>query len=197
MSFAGIYCLEGDWSASLHDRTTVRPLLDLIELANPRTKTVHRGVGTVEELRYYAAKWSQRQYAKFALGWFVMHGEPGRLRLGRRFVTLEEFAEMLGRGACAGKIVYFGGCSVVDDEDAVAEFRRHTAARAVCGYTSDVDWMPAAAFELLLFDELLGRTQAPAAFARLADEHGPFANQLGFRSDPPWARAAPLGVRRT
>jgi hypothetical protein len=68
----------------------------------------------------------------------------------------------------------------------IKEFRRRTRARTVCGYTTEVDWYEAIAFELLLFDTMLNQFVRPTSSNRLSTRHHSFAQKLGFRSDPKW-----------
>jgi len=150
---SGIFCLEGDWSNNLTDKSSVKPVLDLLENVNG-TNVIHRNVGTKEELSYYSSKWIQKKYDKFQVGYFAFHGEPGTLKLGGASVAIEEIGELL-EGKCAGKIIYFGSCSVLSiPEDRLNEFKKITKAKSVCGYNKDVDWIMSSAFDLLLFDAL-------------------------------------------
>lgn len=149
----GIFCLEGDWSYDLRQSTSsIRSLVELMR-ASGQVQAVYRDVGTVEEFEHYCRLWTrQKRYVDYTVGWFAMHGERGSIAIGRRSLSLDELADdLLGRGSCVGKSIYFGARSTVavDAED-LERFREKVGARVVCGYTEDVDWMEAAAFELLL-----------------------------------------------
>ena len=186
MPNAGVFCFEGDWSPDLRTRSSVRPLLELIEQER-QVDTIYRHIGTVAELEHYVKVWRQKRYGHYRLGWFAFHGEPGALFIGRKTITLEQLAHAIGRNACAGKVIFFGACSVMaEDSGSIAEFRRFTGAHTVCGFTEDVDWFEAAAFELLLLDAFSYGTQTAAVFKRSARDHKPFMRTLGFRTDPIW-----------
>ena len=148
---SGIFCLEGDWSNDLTDRSTVRPILELLGNYN-KTRMIYRNVGTKEELYYYSNKWMLKKYQDLKIGYFAFHGEPGALKIGTKSISIEEIGELL-EGQCKGKIVYFGSCSVLSiPESRIEEFKKQTKAKCVCGYRKDVDWIMSCAFDLLLFD---------------------------------------------
>ncbi len=182
--------MEGDWRPDLTARTeSVRSLLGLMEQAG-RVRAVYRDIGTVEELKHYVAIWlDQKRYANHRFGWFAFHGSPGYLHIGRRRFSLEQLGEeVFGRGACAGKTIYFASCETIAvDEKELADFRALVGAPIVCGFTEKVDWLEAAAFELLLLKTLGDyQTRTADALKLIHREHGALADRLGFHSDPPW-----------
>jgi hypothetical protein len=86
------------------------------------------------------------------------------------------------RGVCAGKILYFGSCGVLDiPKREVEAFRRTTKARCVVGYVEDVGWYAIAAFELALLEALTYYRRADAVEAWLANQYPGLARKLGFR----------------
>jgi len=175
----GVFCLEGEWTSNLASRSTVRPLLELLE-GQQIIKYIHRDVSTVEELRHLLDRWPQRQYKDYTLGYFAFHGTEGSLSIGRSSYTLDDIADAV-RGRLAGKIVYFGSCSTIDvDEDDLRSFQRATKARAVCGFTEDVDWLESAAFEMLVIDSIASYSRIDAPFKMLEKEHAGFVDRLGF-----------------
>lgn len=183
----GIFCLEGSWERRLDDRTSVLPTLDTLERLRIASY-VHRDVGTEEELYLYLKKWTQRGYSSYEVLYFAFHGVRGGIKVGRGTVTLDDLAEKL-QGKAAGRIIYFGSCSVMRDTAAVARFKRVTKAKAVCGYTKDVDWVESAAFDLLLLESLMSGDRIDARFNRLSRNFGDLTKRLGFASDPSYVRA--------
>lgn len=148
-----IYCVEAAWSSRMTDSQTVLPILDLLEKSG-RVKSVHDKVHTKDEFLTLAGRWPQRQYNDYRIGYFVGHGSPGVIHVGRNRVTLEELGTAW-KAQLTGKVVYFGSCAVFDvDPDDILRFKRATRAKAVCGYVNEVDWFEAASFELLLFQAL-------------------------------------------
>jgi hypothetical protein len=176
----GVFCIEGGWSRHLADRSSVRPLLELLENQGCVT-FIHRDAGTPGEFEFYLNKWVQRGYDRYALAYFAFHGDPGGLWIGRYWYTLEKLAELL-RGRCAGLVLYFGSCSTLDiDDDELAWFRRVTKARAVCGYNADVDWLESAAFELLLIQAVTRYKRINAGFEWLERSYGDLVDRLELR----------------
>jgi hypothetical protein len=93
-----------------------------------------------------------------------MHGEAKRLYVtDRQTVDLDTVAATL-EGRCDGKRLYFGSCSVLRASDAVlTDSPRTTGAAMLCGYTRNVDWVEAAAFDLALLDYLATGDRVNAA----------------------------------
>ncbi len=55
---------------------------------------------------------------------------------------------------------FFAACATLDvSEEDLRLFKKRTRARAVCGYTSFVDWTEAAAFDLLQLESLASYTR--------------------------------------
>ena len=175
----GIFCVEGGWSSRLDDESSVRPLLEFLRDRGKVRFTLDE-VHSLDALETVVRKWPQARYARYSLGYFGFHGQPGCLRLGRRKITLEELGEHLA-GACAGKTIYFGSCSVLDiPTRRIQEFRRITKARCVAGYKSDVEWFESAAFDLLLFDALTHYKRLDAVERYLRKEQSSLSRRLGF-----------------
>ncbi|WP_147455986.1 DUF6642 family protein [Nocardioides mangrovicus] len=176
---SGIFCLEGQWDSDLRDRKSVRPILELLDSLRIAA-FIHRDVATTDEFEYFVNKWVQKRYDDYRVLYLAMHGEDGSVYLGRDDVMLEDLQEML-RGKCGGKVIYFGTCLTLrGDAKRIQEFARVTGARAVVGYQREVDWLQAAAFEVLLLQRLSTGLRSDAIFNRLVKEHGLFAKSLGL-----------------
>ncbi|MBX7190768.1 MAG: hypothetical protein K1X94_01840 [Sandaracinaceae bacterium] len=189
----GIFCLEGDWWNDLNQSGSVKPMLDLISAgADIAVPSVHRDVATRDELEFYLRKWVQGRYKTYPLLCLAFHGSEGALHLsdGRKAestVTLDELAELLD-GKCHGRIIHFDGCStVVGDVRHLKRFLRQTGALAVTGFTNDVPWLDAAAFDILLFatfqQQALTRGGMKAVKRRVFTELRGMARELGFRME--------------
>lgn len=182
----GVFCLEGAWEKRLDDKTSVMPTLDMLERLR-LAQYVHRDVGTEEELYHYLASWAQRGYGSYEVLYFAFHGVRGGIRVGRGTVPLSELAEKLG-GKAAGRLIYFGSCSVMSDRVAVANFQAQTGAKAVCGYTRDVDWVESAAFDLLLLTSLLSGRRIDARINHVRTHYPDLTKALGFVTYPSYDR---------
>lgn len=177
----GVFCLEGPWSSRLTDRSTVRPLLELLDNLG-LIRFIHRDAATLEEFSQHLRRWLQRQYQAYGLGWLAFHGDPGGIYVGRRFVTLEQIAGIAGP-RCARRILFFGSCGTLEvSEPRLRSFLQATRARAVCGYTEqEVGWLESAAFELNLIEALTRYQRIDAGFRWLRKHHGYAWRRLGFR----------------
>lgn len=176
-----IFCVEGAWSPRLTDRESVLPLLTFVR-GLTGLNYIHRYVDTVEGFEAVVKKWPQSQYERFSIGYFAFHGGPGALSFGRKWLELEDLAELL-EGQCAGKVIYFGSCSVLDVEpERVETFLKATKLKAVCGYRKDVDWFESASFDLLLMERLINAAHVGTALRQLGEWHGDFVHRLGFKA---------------
>ncbi|OXR39744.1 hypothetical protein B7C42_08183 [Nocardia cerradoensis] len=180
MTPPGVLCLEGDWEDSLESRLSIESALRLLERAG-EIRLVHRDVGTYAELEHYVDRWLNGELKGYSFAYFGLHGTPNTLFVGAREVPLAEFASLVA-GRCAGKILYFASCKVLASSDeTLMAFCKQTGARAIVGYTRDVDWVEAAAFELLMVSDLANASNMKSAYYRLRKGHPELTKKLGFR----------------
>lgn len=178
---AGVFCLEGPWDGLLTERSSVRPLLEVLE-GRKVIEFAHRDAATVEEFEYYLRQWAQKQYRRLSLGYLAFHGEAGSLIVGRTRYSLEQLGDLLD-GLLAGRVLYFASCGTLAvDVERIDSLRAQTGARAVCGYTEDVDWIESAAFDLNLIDSLTWYDRIDAGFRYLQKHHAGMCERLGFRA---------------
>lgn len=187
----GIYCFEGEWGPA-RDRRTVEPVLGLLRDCD-RTPYIHRNVPTPDTLRYYAKRWLS--LTSMPIGYFACHGDRGRLLFSEEGLTLDDFATILG-GKCDGKILFFSSCSTMATKgEDLKELCRATNARGLVGYTKTVDFVEAAAFEVLLLRDLLHSTNFKSVYTRMGREHPYMSKRLGLRmAHKTWA--SPQSVAR-
>ena len=185
----GVFCLEGDWEKDLKSRTSIGPLLELLEKSGyPSVPYIRRDVGTLTEFDYYLGRWTLKKYNPYPILYLGFHGSPGRLHVGHGAgsgIDLKELEERL-EGKCKKRIVHFGSCGTLDIHGTrIRNFIKRTGALAVCGYKSEVDWMLSAAFEIILFYELqynaLTRSSMVAVRRRVRSQASKLARQLKFR----------------
>src|SRR4051812_15503221 len=113
MAQRGIFCLEGQWHRDLHDRGSVLPTLELLERLG-QARYIYKDAATQDELAFFVNRWLHRKYDDYRVGFFAMHGEPGKLRLTDwHHVSIDELATIMA-GRCAGKRLYFASCSVLN-----------------------------------------------------------------------------------
>jgi hypothetical protein len=185
----GIFAIEGEWLSDLRDGLSFRPILELMRVLN-KSPFVHRDAATREELFYYLSKWLQKRYSAYPILYLGFHGSQESIYIGDGRaadcqVTLTELMDHL-EGRCDKRIIYIGSCSTMQiDERRLQTFLQRTRALAVCGYTIDVDMLRSAAFEMLLFNFLLGNTLTlhgtKAMRRKIFSEERTLCKQLGFR----------------
>lgn len=185
----GVFCLEGDWEPDLRIRTSVLPVLDLLEKANePSIPFIRRAIGTVSGFEHYLQKWTQKKYASFPILYLGFHGDPGVLYVGDKKtepVSLDWLEERLA-GKCRKRIIHFGACGTLAIHgNRLRRFFQRTQALAISGYRMDVDWVLSAAFEIVLLSEMqenaLTRSGMAAIYRRVMRRARSLARDLEFR----------------
>lgn len=148
----GIFCLEGIWYGD-KDKTSVEPVLRFLETMDAlKVPYVHRGVATRGEFDFHLQKWKQSSFKNYPILYLGFHGNPEEIGIGegQDALRLDQLGEML-EGACEGRLIHFGSCSTLDVHgNKLNGFLRQTGALAICGYKTEVDWLAATAFDLLL-----------------------------------------------
>lgn len=188
-TFGKVFCLEGDWHDELTSRASVLPMLELLERLD-RITFVHRDIGTRAELKYYLERWayedsSVEDYCLLYLAFHSAEGPDGEKSLliseaGDGQVAFARLGKWL-RGALGDVIVYLGSCSMLaESDDVVQRFMEDTGAVAVIGYTTDVDWVPSAAMDLLVMDAIADCSRWKDALSAL-QESSPIR---ALRADP-------------
>ena len=153
MSMNGVFCLEGEWDGDLRKRTSVLPVLDLLEGLRA-IKLIHRKVATTGEVEHYLNLWGQPRYNDYLVLYLAAHGDRGWLSWSSHNDTsLDDLAEILGESA-AGCYVHLGSCLTLFNEKEARAFVEQTGVRALLGYRAEVGWIESAAFETLLLPKL-------------------------------------------
>lgn len=194
MKAPGVFCLEGSWDYSLDNRLSIESVLRLLE-RNHTIRLVHRDVATRGEFDHYVDRWLRRELKGYDFVYLGFHGTSETLYIGDAELNLDDFAELID-GRCEGKVLYFASCKVLAaDDDTLIDFCRRTGAKAVAGYTRNVDWVEAAAFELLLVSDLVHARNMKSAYTRLRKEYPEFTRKLGFRmAHSTWASERSIAV---
>jgi hypothetical protein len=181
----GIYCLEGIWNEDLREKTSVRHILELLH-SNKDIKYIFHNCATVEEIKYYVKKWTQKKYSKYPILYFAFHGESNKLLLGnKKTYSLDSLAEFLA-GKCSNSIIIFGSCSTLAiRKNYLTKFLNKTGALAICGYQKDVDWIPSTAFEMLILSLMQGNEFSKRGISSIEKKVNSYArkfrDELHFR----------------
>jgi len=149
----GIFCLEGLWEDDLRKKPTVEPVLSLLKQIKD-VPYIYRDCATPEEFAFYVKKWVQKKYKGYPILYLAFHGENGRICISKGGYDLDEVSELLSK-KCKGTVIVIGSCNTLNiDKRHLNRFLGTTGALAVCGYKTEVDFLPSTAFELLLLDTL-------------------------------------------
>lgn len=182
MAGKGIFCLEGLWDNDLKRKSTVAPILSMLEV-NGGVRFIHQDVATVPELEYYLESWKQARYRGYPILYLAFHGDSETLLIGKHEYTIDKLAEILN-GSCKNSIVLLASCNTLKtDRRNIKRFLRKTGALAICGYKSRVNWMLAAAFELLVlsaFQETEFSGRGVGAIERQVISFGKQFSELDF-----------------
>ena len=182
--YSGIFTFEGDWEPDLKDKSSIRPNLETLRDAYG-IKFIHRQIGTPGELRYYVEKWLKKgrgHYRHYRVGHFALHGSPGVIWLeeGEVGVSFSKLQGWINEGA-KGRVIFFDSCSTIKiSGKRIQAFLDRTKARAVVGFTEEVDWLESAAFELLVLEALTYFESPRDAEAHLKKKYGALVDRLGL-----------------
>jgi len=56
----GVFCIEGIWENDLRKRSSVRPILDILQ-HNVSVDYIYQNCATIVELEFYIKKWSLKR----------------------------------------------------------------------------------------------------------------------------------------
>jgi len=147
-----IFCLEGTWKNDLRDKSSIQASLDFLQL-NCDIKHIKKNCETQESLKHYLAKWKQKKYSDYSIGYFAYHGKPGYIEVGDDKVTLEDLADML-EGSCENKIIHLGSClTLAVSELRLKKFLTKTKALCICGFKEEVDFLIGSVFDMILLEK--------------------------------------------
>jgi hypothetical protein len=149
MAANGIFCLEGLWNNNLKRKISVQPLLNMLDKIG-NVHYIYQDAATIEELEFYLKQWKQARYRNFPILYLAFHGESESLLIGKKKYTLDNLSDLL-YNSCSHSIIMLASCNTLNtSRKSLERFLRKTDALALCGYRNQVDWITAAAFELLL-----------------------------------------------
>ncbi len=151
----GIFCLEGLWGQDFKNKSTVLPILELLQKGGI-CNNIYHGCATKEELEFCLEKWKQDSISsKFPILYLAFHGKKEQIYITENNTySLTDLAVIL-KNSAKGKVVFFASCETLNSNGrSIQTFLKKTKALAAIGYKQEVDWMIATAFELLVLDAL-------------------------------------------
>jgi hypothetical protein len=102
----GVFCIEGLWEDDLKRRSSVRPILELME-GTLKIPFIYRDCATREEVEFFLKKWTLKQYRKsFPILYFAMHGTEDGLLVNGTDYSLVDLATLL-EDKCKNAIMEF------------------------------------------------------------------------------------------
>nr|WP_267618867.1 DUF6642 family protein [Gordonia bronchialis] len=175
---------------------TIEPALTLLERMGYIT-VHHRNVNTLPELSHHLKHWGSKAFAQHRFLYMGFHGEPEFVYIGNEPLGLETFAAQLA-GWCADRVIFLASCgALASDDTSLQGFCKKTEAEAIVGYTEEVPFVEAAAFEMILFEHMAAMPEGirpiRSLYKQMTQEYPDFAARLGFRvSTRSWT--SPLGL---
>jgi hypothetical protein len=148
-----VFCLEGAWDKNLKYKSTIEPVLNLLE-KNGTIKYIHKDCATITELEYYLTRWTLKTYSDFPVLYLAFHGSENNIHLLGGEVSLDRLSEILA-GKCKGRMIIFGSCNTLKiDKRHIKRFLKETQALAVLGYQTEIDWIKSTVHDLLLLEAI-------------------------------------------
>ena len=145
---------------------------------------IHKDVATRAELEYYLDLWLGKRGTNmpgYQMGIFEFHGTRSTINLGSDDLSLSELADIID-GRAFNRVLFFGGCEVLaGSEQELKDFCRRTRAKGIVGFTKTVDFLETTAFEMVLLDSTLGKSNFKPIYTRLVKEHPKWTKKLGLR----------------
>ena len=151
-----IFCLETEWTQSVHDMKSASQVLPLLEFAKHCegmiVPYVHRKIATKAEFDYYMQHLSYPAYDNYDLIYLCFHGGKGKIHFAKKPETysLLEMGEKY-KNVLSSRHVHFDSCLTLSaDEDEVRTFKKLTGAHLITGFMKSVPFAESFIFELWL-----------------------------------------------
>ena len=146
-----IFCLEGDWTADLRCKQSIKSTLDYLENCF-NIKYIHCKCVTKEQLYYYLKEAMKAKYRKYSILYFAFHGTPDYIDVGDDDVSMSDIMEFC-KGKLHNRIIHFGSCSTLKIPLCyINEFKEETGTISLSGYKKDMDFTPSTVLDILLFE---------------------------------------------
>ena len=161
-----VVALEGYLSDDAEHRLSMGPLLEFLKLRD-KTRYVTLTSASVEEFRFSLEV--AKTVRKGGILFLSFHGFRGGIHLTTQKVTMEEISSWLGPkfGKRKNWIIFFHSCTTVNiPKERIQEFMANTGIQAVIGFKRRVDFVDAAAIDLLLLDWLQFYVNVPRLWSR-------------------------------
>jgi hypothetical protein len=183
-----VFVMEGKCEKFLPARRSAAYLIHLLEDAH----VIRAEIDETLRRRHLRRAFEHWGRTSIPIGYLAAHGTRGNVFVGgmRGNAALSDLGDWIGAGKGAGRVLVLGTCLTLGSPREAVDLLDHTGLTAVVGYRRSVDTVRAAAWEMLLIDELAEayqegkpptrklRTRVEALTARC----GRLPEELGFSS---------------
>ena len=172
-----IICFETEWKYNFEQYKfdlNSEPLLRWLKEYH-HCEIIHRQILSFEDLQHYLSYFHKREFKKFDIFYFSIHGKTHKIafELGdKTFLELWELAE-ISKDLFSDKIVHFSSCSTMANPSEAENFKTKTGAKLVSGYETSVDPMDSAIADAAYFNALMRYKNVSV----LKNEKNPFRKQ--------------------
>lgn len=184
-----IFCIEADWEGTRPKRISIAPMLECMSGIYPDLKCFFRTANTLEELTYCLNKFNDIKYDNgggFYVVLFAAHGQPGMLRFGDDWVSLDDLVRIaigIDDEIFYGDIVHFDACHVMKvNPKTVREFMVETGAGVVTGFNRKVGMVDSVAFAMILVEALRAKANPKKAVEYTLKNYADLCNRLKFKA---------------
>ena len=185
MSKVKVFCLETEWTQTIHDLKKKSTVLSLLEFVNGALGVpyVFRQVAAFGDFDYYIRHLENPSYDAYNIVYLCFHGTKGRIHFADKTdYTLLDFADHY-EGIFEGRAVIFDSCNTLKlNENDIERVKSLTGARVIAGYTKSVDFVSSFVFELWLLNAMVQHPKyGSKRLMALAEEEMPLhVKRLGF-----------------
>ncbi|MCQ2973538.1 MAG: hypothetical protein MJ211_01860 [Bacteroidales bacterium] len=180
-----IFCLETEWDKSIQDlkkKSAAKSLLEFLE-NTLEIPYAFRQVATSQDFEYYINHLRFNSYKAYDMIYLCFHGAKSVIEFANGVnLNLKTFANK-NLNLFENRNVHFGSCSSLRMKaEEIKEFKEHTNARMITGYTKDVDFMTSFVFELWLLNVIATHPNytAKGIIARANAEMPSYVKKFGF-----------------
>ncbi len=153
-----IFCLETEWTKSVHDMKKTSPVQSLLEFVNNTLDVpyVFRQVAVLQDFDYYIRHLEAATYDAYDIVYLCFHGSKGSIKFADKSdYSLLKFADDY-QDLFIGRTIIFDSCSTLKlNEEDLRRVKKQTGARIMIGYTKSVDLVSSFVFELWLLNVLV------------------------------------------
>jgi hypothetical protein len=187
-----LVCLESAWDTSVFHARSVKGFLEALgPLVSPPLRVAHRFIESAKHLAHFTrrphgALWTDPHAWDAPVFYLAFHGVPGAVESAVEQIGGDLLCEAFSGYGGYNCLIYFSACSVLRGAKGrrfARELLACSGARAVIGYTTDVNWMNSLLVDLLFLHRFYSHEDPwkglPEIFASVKRDFKP-ARKVGF-----------------